>query len=440
MSLQIRVLGSIALVLMLALLGGSAWLVLHARASARLEVHTAFRGAEESVRDTMKGNVAHTVTLREVVASFEGQRHVRAALINERGGVIVQSQIAQLSNPAPAWFAWLITPPPLAVTIPINLPQYPCVLQLVTDPRSEVAQIWSHAVTAFLAMLAFCAGAMAVVSLAFAHALRRLKRLQAGMLDVARGRYETRLAADGAPEFAELARGFNHMAGRLEQFSSSNQRLEQQIVQVQEEERAGIARDLHDEVGPYLFALQVDASALAKSADAETRTRGSAIREAVLHIQRQVKDILRQLRPASGLEFGLEAAVADLVLFWSRRYPAIRFERSVAPALALDRRSEDAAYRIVQEGLSNAVRHGAPGLIRVVLAEEQEGVLVSVEDDGGGLKQSAAPAEMSLGQMGLAGMAARVRDLGGRFTVEDLPGQGVRVTALLPRPRIREVA
>jgi two-component system sensor histidine kinase UhpB len=436
MSLQTRVLGSIALLLVLALLGGSVWLVLHARAATRAEVHTAFHGAEESVRDTMKGNVAHTVTLREVVASFEGQRHVRAALINEDGKVIVQSQIAQLDNPAPDWFAWAIAPPPLAVTIPISLPQFPCVLKLVSDPRSEMAQVWSHAVTAFLTMLAFCAGVMAVVSLAFRHALRHLAPLQAGLLAVSKGRYHTRLESDGAPEFADLALGFNHMAGRLEEFSTSNRRLEQQIRDVQDEERAGIARDLHDEVGPYLFALQVDASALNKSADAETRARGGAIREAVLHVQRQVSEILRQLRPASGLEFGLEAAVGEAVAFWSKRYPDIRFVSDIAPGLGLSRSGELAAWHIVQEGLSNAVRHGKPGTIRIAIMVDGPKARLFVEDDGGGLQKSAE----GLGHMGLTGLEERVRAVGGRFTVENVPGQGVRLIAVLPRQSVQAVA
>jgi two-component system sensor histidine kinase UhpB len=436
MSLQTRVLGSIALLLVLALLGGSTFLVLHARAAAQAEVHTAFHGAVESVRDTMKGNIAHTVTLREVVASFEGQRHVRAALINEEGKVIVQSRIGRLDNPAPDWFARLIAPPPLSITIPINLPQFPCVVQLVTDPRSEMAQIWSHVVASFLTMLAFCAGVLVVVALAFRHAMRHLTQLQDGLMAVAQGQYDARLAEAGAPELSGLARGFNHMAVRLRHFSDSNRRLEQQIQQVQEEERAGIARDLHDEVGPYLFALQVDASTLTRSPDADVRARGSAIREAVMHIQRQVKDILRQLCPASELEFGLEAAVADLALFWSRRYPAIRFERSIVVETGLDARGEAAAFRIVQEGISNAVRHGQPGVIRIVIAEAQDGVAVSVEDDGGGLQQSAS----GLAHMGLAGLEERVTALGGRFMVEDLPGKGLRLAALLPRPCVREVA
>ncbi len=436
MSLQVRVLGSIAALLVLALLCGGTLLLLHAKSVAELEVHTAFRGAERSIRDTLQGNVEHTVTLRQVVASFEGQRHVRAALVNEKGKVIVQSQIGVQKSPAPRWFESLMTPPPLASRIPINLPGFPCVVVLTSDPGNEIAEVWDNARNAFLTMLVFCVATMAVVSLAFAYAFGFLRRFQAGLRNVAQGRFDVRLDTKGAPELAALAHGFNHMAEQLAAFSDSNQRLERQIQNLQEEERAGIARDLHDEVGPYLFAIQVDASTAAKSADPQVRELGGTIRDAVLHVQRHVRDILRQLRPANDLEFGLQAAIADLVIFWSRRYPGIRFESAITPGLTLDRRSEEAAFRIVRESLSNAVRHGDPQAIRIAIFDEADGVMVCVEDDGGGLKQS----DKGLGHMGLAGMENRVRALKGRFTVENLQGQGVRVRALLPRLRALEDA
>ena len=100
MSLKFRVLGSIAALLLLSLLAGTALLSVHAHALVDLEVRTAFNGAAQSVRDTLRSDVQHTVTLREVVSSFQGQRHVRAALVNESGKVIVQSQIGPLSDPA----------------------------------------------------------------------------------------------------------------------------------------------------------------------------------------------------------------------------------------------------------------------------------------------------------------------------------------------------
>jgi two-component system sensor histidine kinase UhpB len=415
---------------------GGTVLLLHAKSVAELEVRTAFRGAERSIRDTLQGNVEHTVTLRQVVASFEGQRHVRAALVNETGKIIVQSQIGRLSNIAPRWFERLMTPPHLTSRIPINLPGFPCVVVLTSDPRSEISELWDQARNAFATMLIFCVATMAVVSFAFAYAFGFLRRFQTGLLDVAQGRYDTRLDTKGAPELAALARGFNHMTERLAGFSDSNQRLQRQIQTVQEEERAGIARDLHDEVGPYLFAIQVDANAIAKSGDAKTRDLGSTIRDAAHHVQRHVKDILRQLRPINDLEFGLEAAVSDLILFWSRRYPGIRFERAIVPGAAIDPRSEEVAYRIVQESLSNAIRHGNPQTIHIAIAQDVNGVSVCVEDDGGGLKQSDA----GLGHMGLAGMEDRVRALKGQFTVENLQGRGVRVRAFLPKVQEMEDA
>ncbi|MEP6830813.1 MAG: ATP-binding protein [Rhizomicrobium sp.] len=439
MSLQFRVLGSIAILLLLSLLCGGTLLSLHARSVVEVEVRTAFQGAENSVRDTLQSDVQHTVTMRQVVASFEGQRHVRAALVNEKGKVIVSSEIGRLKDPAPHWFARLMMPATMSARFNINLPQYPCVVELTSDPRSEIADVWDHASDAFVAMLLFCGATMAAVSMAVAYALRFFRRFQTGLLAVSDGGYDARLDTKGPPEFVALARGFNHMAARLKTFSESNGRLQQQIHSIQEEERTGIARDLHDEVGPYLFAIQVDANLVAKSAEPQTRSMGIAIRDAALHVQNHVKEILRQLRPVSSLDFGLEPAIADLVAFWARRHPDIRFERAIAPTPGLDRRGEDAIYRIVQESLSNAVRHGKPQKIEITIANEPEQVIACVTDDGSGLKQN-APEGMSLGQMGLAGMQERVRMLGGHMTVEEAQGRGVCIRAFLPKVRELEIA
>jgi len=439
MSIQVRALGTIAILLVLALACGGTLLLLDVRAIAKVEVYTAFEGAKKSVRDTLQSDVEHTVTLRQVVASFEGQRHVRAALVNEKGKVIVSSEIGHLEHPAPAWFASLLSPPKLSAEISINLPKYPCVVKLTSDPRSELAEAWSHARDAFVTMLLLCSATMAVVWLALAQALRFFRRFQMGLMAVSNGSYETRLDTRGPPEFAAIARGFNHMAERLADFSQSNTRLQQQILSVQEDERADIARDLHDEVGPYLFAIQVDANAVARSQNPKERELGTAIREAAHHIQHHVKALLRQLRPVMGLDFGLEVSISDLVSFWSRRNPAIRFELAVAAGPGMDRRSEEVAYRIVQESLSNAVRHGEPGMVRIAITDEKDHLLVCIEDDGGGLR-SKEQADMSLGHMGLTGMEERVRALRGSFTVEELEGGGVRIRALLPKVREAELA
>ena len=430
MSLQLRLIGTVTALLVLALAAGAVLLSLHARAMIDLEVRTAFEGARHSVSNTLKSDVEHTVTLRQVVASFEGQRHVRAALVNEAGKIIVQSRVSHFEDPATSWFQKLMAPAPLSARIPIALPRYPCVVVLTSDPSNEIAGVWSHMRDAFAIMALFCFTTLIVMSLAIASALRFFRRFQAGLLAIAGGSYEARLPSSRVPEFAQLATGFNHMADQLSALSKNNQQLYAQLQNVQEEERAGIARDLHDDVGPYLFAIQVDAKAVAKTGSPEALHLSNAIRESVAHVQNHVKNILRQLTPVSQLEFGLESAVRDLVAFWARRHPDINVELRIAPPPQLNRRHEETAYRVVQEALSNAIRHGAPRSILVEIHADARELTIAVQDDGGGIK-CGLTTRTGPGHAGLVGMRERIQALNGHFVMHQ-SDSGVRVSGVLP--------
>jgi two-component system sensor histidine kinase UhpB len=280
---------------------------------------------------------------------------------------------------------------------------------------------------------------MAVAFLATGAALRFLGRFQTGLQAISDSRYETRLDLKGPPEFTRLARGFNHMASQLAAFSRTNRQLYAQLQTAQEEERTEIARDLHDEVGPYLFALQVDAKAIGKIDAPEASGLSASVREAVIHIQSHVRNILRQLRPVTQLEFGLEGAIGDLAAFWRRRNPQIKFELDVRLQAALERRQEEAAYRIVQESISNAIRHGRPDLIRVDIKSDAEKLTVIVEDNGGGLKGDGQDS-ISLAQAGIAGMRERVLALKGKLDIANVEGHGVRLFAVFPLIREHEPA
>jgi len=433
MSLKLRLMASIAASLLLTLILGGAALFWQARTAAQNEIAASFRVTERAIRITLESDVQHKVTFRQVIASIDGHRNLRAYLYNEKNEVIASSKLGQAALPAPAWFTAMIAPDPMTVRLPLPLPGFPCTLLLKSDPANQAAQIWQFARDAFGAMLLFSATALLFVWLIVGHALRFFSRIQSGLRDIAERDYEARLTPEGGPDFAPLAEGFNYMAERLAAYRRKTQRLQEQILSLQDEERAEIARDLHDEVGPYLFAIQVDADRLAKSGNEQARERAGSIREAALHIQQHVKNILRQLRPVSGLDFGLETAIDDLIAFWKRRHPDIRFERQIGFGLKLDRRGEEAAYRIVQESINNALRHGQPHSIRVQLTDHPDGISLTIEDDGQGFADN----EQS-GGMGLKGMAERVHALNGTFALEHR-APGVRVCAVLPRAGARDV-
>ena len=218
MSLKLRLLLSIGVSLLLALFLGGAALTLSARAAVRDEVRAAFQGARDEVRDTLIGDVQHTVTMRQVIAAFDGQRHVRAALLNEENNVIVASKLAPVRQEAPAWFAALIAPPVLTARIAIPLQGFPCILVLTSDSANETGEVWQLARDAFIAMVLFSAITLLFVWLITGRSLRFFRTFQSGLRTIAAGDYDARLGAGGSPEFDALAGGFNHMAARLSSY------------------------------------------------------------------------------------------------------------------------------------------------------------------------------------------------------------------------------
>ena len=208
--------------------------------------------------------------------------------------------------------------------------------------------------------------------------------------------------------------------------------------------RADLARDLHDEIGPHLFAVNVDAAMarrlIAEGQAPEAQKQVEAIQNAVAHMQRLVRDILGRLRPTELIELGLKAAIDELVAFWSARHPGITFSVQVpddgAWPIAEDVR--ETLYRVIQEGLNNAVRHGRPGRIEIEVSRREAGeILARVTDDG-------APTGKPDGVgFGLRGMRERVAALGGRLTIErGSDGSGWTVAARIaafPRGEDMEV-
>ena len=181
-----------------------------------------------------------------------------------------------------------------------------------------------------------------------------------------------------------------------------------------------------------LFAVSADIASLQKEDAARTSakigTRLEAIREAIGQMQRQVRAILGLLRPHVVTELGLIHAVNNLVAFWQKRYPSIDLETRLDSNTFGDRLDET-LYRVIQEALSNAVRHGRPTLIEIDVKRETDGhVAVEVTDDGGGLRDLGYGAGF-----GLVGMRERVKSVGGTLTVTNrVDGRGVIVSARFP--------
>jgi two-component system, NarL family, sensor histidine kinase UhpB len=147
------------------------------------------------------------------------------------------------------------------------------------------------------------------------------------------------------------------MASELAEMDEEKRRLNEQLLTLQEEERSEIARDLHDEISSFLFAVNADLATISRLANqgqsAEIAGQIQSTLEAVSHMQRQIRTMLGRLRPGVLADFGLAAAIMGMVEFWRRRHPGTRFKVRLPPAGASFGILIDITiYRIVQESLS----------------------------------------------------------------------------------------
>ena len=208
---------------------------------------------------------------------------------------------------------------------------------------------------------------------------------------------------------------------------------------MQEEERREIARDLHDEISPFLFAVNADLASISRLANqgqnAEIAGQIRSTLDFVFHMQQQIRTMLGRLRPGVLADFGLAAAITSTVEFWYQRHPKTRFELSLPPdGASFGALLDITIYRIVQESLSNAVRHGNPAKISVSVTAmpadgpERDHVTVEVTNDGHEMDKTAGFG------FGLTGMQERIHALGGGLVLMREPGLGLSVTATLPLP------
>ena len=393
LSLRLQLILLTSLVLLVSLLLGGVLTYGYARSKVRTEMQAAMAVGERMARNAI-ADAAHSADpdreLRQVVADFDGDRHLRASWLDGAGAPLATSKLAQAPEAVPDWLFRLLSGQ--ANVVSLSLPSAFAEkgsIELRADPHNEIAEAWDDVGLMLAIFGIFCGLALSLNVLAVGYALRPLRRLSAAFTQVGGGDYGQRVAENGPLELSRLCRGFNRMLDRLCEMEASNLGLQEQLAAVQEEERADLARDLHDEVGPLLFAVGVDAAMIWRSAEegrrGEILGRTDAIREATEHMQRHIRAMLGRLRPAVLIDVGLRQAVENLVTFWRARTPEIAFDIRL-PEDDIDRPLDEAVYRIVQESLSNAIRHGRPRRIEIGVQRSEDEVVVSIGDDGAGFQ------------------------------------------------------
>ena len=215
-------------------------------------------------------------------------------------------------------------------------------------------------------------------------------------------------------------------------------RLLDQVIAAQEEEQRRIARELHDETGQSLTSLLVGLRALedALPAAAPARQQAADLRRIALRTLDEVSRLARGLRPGALDELGLVPALEfQATELGQVRGLAVDVQTRGLGGERLPAPVETTLYRIIQEALTNAVKHAGARTVDIVVHRQAGGVQAIVTDDGCGFEvETALRAPGAWTHLGLHGMRERAALLGGSVTIESAPGEGTTIYARIPLP------
>jgi signal transduction histidine kinase len=201
------------------------------------------------------------------------------------------------------------------------------------------------------------------------------------------------------------------------------------VVEAQENERARLARELHDETGQALTSILLGLKSLDDRVETdEGRAAVAELRELVVSTLQDVRRLAVELRPAALDDFGLVPAIERLRDLIGEQGDVTIDVRSELGDQRLPAETETVLYRITQEAMTNVLKHADAHLVRVRLSRSGSGVTLVVQDDGRGFD----PDDVRDGSVGLIGMRERIALLGGRLTIASTEGAGTMLTAEVP--------
>jgi signal transduction histidine kinase len=226
----------------------------------------------------------------------------------------------------------------------------------------------------------------------------------------------------------------NKLLAELERKERLRRVLLKKMLSAQEDERKRISRELHDETGQALTSLLVSMRVLAdRTTDPQQKDILMGARDLAANTLRNIRNLAVELRPPVIDDLGLVPAI--------RKYLSQFEELHGVPIsfTAVNGRVHDstamALYRVVQESLTNIIKHADACLVEISMDIRENHIELVIHDDGKGFDVKAMHASRKDNRVGLAGMRERVELLGGTLTIISRPQQGTTITVVVPNPR-----
>jgi two-component system sensor histidine kinase UhpB len=434
--INLRILLSVAVLL---LFGGST-VIWQARRSVTDEVQASVKLAlqliELGVAQSREAPEQNSAWLSKIT-SLKATRHLRIEMQRKAGQTLYFERRREAKKTAslpPQWFVNAVAADyPQAEYRLAGADGKPVKIVIEADPLDEISEAWQETRSFFISIGSLVAMIFLAVNLVFNKALQSVAAIIEGLQGIEGGDYEKQLPLFSTHEFNTIAKAINHMAAALDAARRENSALAQHSLEIQEEERQRLSQELHDEFGQSLTAIKVMAVTAQKPA-ADKEKIGAAIASVCDHLFAALRSMMRSLHPAALTELGLRAALEDLADQWRARNPGLQLTLCCGGGIdILDGKKAIQLFRVIQECLTNVVRHAEARHVGMELRLVDDPLIggrmlhMSVKDDGKGCDVGS----INKG-FGLLGMRERVNSMGGRLALHSRPQHGMVVEAAIP--------
>ena len=435
MSLRLQIISRVLMSSVCILLIGGALAIWQARQSVEKEVdasvHLALQLITLGVADAPLFNRGDDLSHFSVL---QQTRHLSIQLQKPDGQRLHFAGETQPSSPEampPAWFVHLVKGDyPQAEHQLKTRDGQQLTLIIQPQPLDEITEAWEESKTFFASISLLTLLTFLAVNLLLNKSLQAIALIVEVLRGVESGHYRQTLPNFTTREFGSIAKAIQHMLAELEKTQRENRALTQHSLAIQEEERQRLSQELHDELGQSLTAIKVMA-VTASHSQADVIKISAAISEICDHLIGVVRSMMQQLHPLVLTELGLKAALEEMVHHWSERNPDLHLLLNCSDAAdRLDKAATIQIFRVIQECLTNVVRHAHARQVSIKLhrlERPQRCLQLEISDNGRGCDLKAVQRGF-----GLPAIKERIKSLDGDLSICSQPGAGMLVTASIP--------
>ena len=416
MSLKLRLIFIVNFLLFVAIFIGFFSVVFTSKNAVRSEIESSARLAQFSIQSGIQKNPELYLFQDNFLGlkDLESIRHLTIQLLDKNKNIIDENIVNKESNLSPIWFQNILD----LYSKDLNPQEIPLLqygetigsVLITPNPIYEYDEIWQQFKNGLIIAAIFFVFVNIAINFLFEKIIAPIENLIRSFHNLEQGRYKKNNESFGISELDILRVKLNQLIGKLKKNDDKIHQLNQKLIGIQEQEKKEISRDLHDEIGQSLAAIQVQAAAIKTMQKSKNSlNQADSIIQTTKDLMGQTRNLIKRLSLTIIDDLGLEDSLIDLYSSWIKKsgYKNAHCRISLPNHKQFSNLLKETIFRLTQEALTNINKHARPKKIDISIQETKKSIHMKFINDGIVNKNK------KTNGIGLLGMAERVANLSG---------------------------